>query len=220
MLFLPEIRLKRICDALINYLITDLKDCIAQNKENTSHLYLLFHTDSNDINKSVNYNEAKSIFLRDEANPRYLKVYPVFDRRRAQLPTIHIVVPQDNEDLNQIGDIEGDVYETEDISIMSLQRGYAANFNFIVTSDNINEVVLINYILRALLIGAIPQLNIIGFVNPKFSVQDLNINLDTSPVNCYSKGISMTASYWETVPEIGKDKKANNVVFIIDKIIY
>ena len=42
MLFLPEIRLKKICDALIEYLVTDLEECLDSGEENKSYLYLFF----------------------------------------------------------------------------------------------------------------------------------------------------------------------------------
>lgn len=220
MIFLPEIRLKRICDALLDYLRNDLIGCIKNNIENQSHLYLLFHKDSNDTNNSVNYLEAKNIFLRKETDPRYLRVSPVFDRRRAAVPTIHIVVPQDSENFNQLGDIQGELYEGNDFLAEKIERGFVTQFNLLTTSDNINEVLIINYVLRALLMGAIPQLQVIGFINPQFGVQDLNINPELFPANAYIKGILMTATYMESVPQVGKEKIINTVVFNINKIIY
>lgn len=221
MIFLPEIRLKRITDSLLQYLKTDLIENINNNTENESHLYLLFHKDSIDETISVNYKEAKEIFLRKESNPRYLKVSPAFDRRRAQLPTIHIVVPQDSEEYRQIGDISG-AYEDEDgYDRDKLGRAFQTQFNLITTSDNIMEVLYINYVLRALLLGAIPLLEVVGFINPGFGVQDLNINPDLFPANAYMKGLLMTASYPEIVPEVSaKNPKINNIVFNIEKIIY
>ena len=172
MLFLPEIRLKKICDALIEYLITDLKEHLDSGEENKSYLYLLFHEDEYDNTSSEYYNQAKVFFLRKESDPRYLKIYAIFDRRRAELPTIHIVVPQDSESILSIGDIEGDIYE-ETLN-EKLERGFETQFNLITTSNNIMEVIIINYVLRALLIGSVSNLAVLGFINPKFSVQDLN----------------------------------------------
>lgn len=220
MIFLPEIRLKRVCDALIEYLVSDLKSCIKDEKENESYLYLLFHADKDDKNESVNYNEAKQIFLRKESDPRYLKICPVFDRRRAAVPTIHIVIPQDNEEFRQIGDIEGDLYESENALTEKIERGYICQFNLLTTSDNINEVLLINYVLRALLLSSNPQLQMIGFINPSFSVQDLNINPELFPANAYIKGILMTATYAECIPQLNKEDKTETIIFDINKIIY
>lgn len=221
MIFLPEIRLKRIVDSLIQYLKIDLEEKINKNIECESYLYLLFHENSSDINKSVNYNEAKEIFLRKESNPRYLRISPIFDRKRAQVPTIHIVVSQDNEELRQIGDISG-AYENEDGYVADeLSRGFRTQFHLITTSDNINEVLYINYVLRALLLGAIPLLTTIGFINPTLGTSDLGANPELFPTNAYIKGILMTAFYPEFVPEIKMDNpQINNVVFNINKIIY
>ena len=64
MIFLPEIRLKRVTDSLLEYLRIDLSENIDNNTENESHLYLLFHENSADETISINYKEAKQIFLR------------------------------------------------------------------------------------------------------------------------------------------------------------
>ena len=50
-------------------------------------------------NESSLYKQAKEIFLRKEDNPKYLEVYPIFDPRRKNLPTIFVTIPQDNQDL-------------------------------------------------------------------------------------------------------------------------
>lgn len=218
MLFLPEIRLKKICDALFKYLIEDLKSHIADNKENESYLYLLFHENEKDTNISVNYNQAKELFLRKDDNPRKLFISPVFDRRRAQMPTIHIVIPQDSESLNQIGDIEGEIYE--EILNEKLERGFQTQFSLITTSDNITEALILNYTLRALLIGSTPHLSLVGFVNPSFSVQDLTLRPDLMPSNAYVKGLLMIATYLETFPEVGKVDGVTKVVFDINEIKY
>lgn len=220
MIFLPEIRLKKVVDALFDYLKKDLSENIENGTENLSYLYLLFHEDSKDENTSVNYEEAKVIFTRNENDVRYLKVRPAFDRQRAAMPTVHIVIPQDNENMLQIGDLQGELYEEDNYLTERLERGYQTQFNLICSSDNINEVLLINYILRALLVGSIPQLQIVGFINPQFAVQDLNINQELFPVNAYMKGIIMTATYSESIPQVGKEGTINTFVFNINQIKY
>lgn len=218
MLFFPEIRLKKICDALFKFLRSDLKECIKNNKENESHLYLLFHKEITDTTVSTNYIQAKEIFLREKDNSRYVEIYPVFDKRRAALPTVYITIPQDSEELIELGDIEGEQYE--EVLNQKLERGFMTNFGLITVSDNINEVLIINYVLRALLLGSIGSLQAMGFITPKFSVQELSALADILPANAYSKGLLMTASYIEVVPEIGVVDKVNKVIFDINEIIY
>lgn len=218
MLFLPELKLKKICDTLLNYLKEDIKEAINNNEENKSYLYLLFHEDSLDTNMSVYYNQAKEIFLRKEENSRYLKVSPIFDRNRAGLPTIHIMVPQDSESILQLGDTEGGFYKERGTD--KLERGFKTQFQFVITSDNILEVYLIIYIIRALLIGSTPDLAAVGFIDPSFSTQDLNIRQDVLPANVYMKGILMAASYSESFPETGKINSSSKVIFNLTEINY
>lgn len=218
MLCLPEIRLKKICDALFEYLISNLKENIQKETENLSYLYLLYHKDENDKTPSVNYENAKALFLREKDNPRAFCVRPVFDRQRAGLPTIHIVVPQDTEDLRQIGDIEGEQYG--EILNEKIERGYQTQFTLVSTSENIQEVLTLNYVLRALLLGATAQLSIVGFINPTFSVQDFSIRQEILPVGAYSKGLIMIATYIESVPEVGKQDEVTKLIFNLEKIFY
>lgn len=218
MLCLPEIRLKKICDALFEYLITNLKENMKKKTENLSYLYLLYHKDENDETPSVNYENAKALFLREKDNPRAFCIRPVFDRQRSGLPTIHIVVPQDTEDLRQIGDIEGEQYE--EILNEKIERGYQTQFTLVSTSENIQEVLTLNYVLRALLLGATAQLSVVGFINPTFSVQDFSIRQEILPVGAYSKGLIMIATYIESVPEVGKQDGVTKLIFDLDKILY
>lgn len=218
MLFLPEVRLKKICDALIEYLVTDLKERLDAGEENKSYLYLLFHEDEYDNTPSEYYNQAKILFLRKESDTRYLRIFPIFDRRRAELPTIHIVVPQDSESILSIGDIEGEVYQ--EILSEKLIRGFETQFNLITTSDNIMEVIIINYVLRALLIGSVSNLDVVGFINPRFSVQDLTARPELLPANTYVKGLAMFASYSDIVPTVGKSDGVQRVIFNLNKIKY
>lgn len=219
MLFFPEIRLQRICQSLIRFVVRDLKEKIEEGKEENSYLYLFFHASNKDKNESALYKEAKIIFSRKEEDQKFLKVYPIFDRRRATLPTIHIVIPQDSDNIKFLGDIEGDFCQETNSEI--LQRGFATQFELIVTSDNVLEVLIINYVLRGLLLSSIPQLQEIGFINPQFSTQDLNSNSDIMPANVYMKGILMNANYIESVPQINTEAKAiKDILFNIKEIIY
>ena len=218
MLFLPEIRLKKAVDNLLNWIRKDLEERILNKEENKSYLYLLFHENKDDDNESNNYLQAKEIFSREEGDSRQLIVRPIFDRQRVTMPTIHIVIPQDIESLVQIGDNEGQQYE-DDLN-EQIGRGFQTQFSLITTSDNITEVIIINYVLRALLIGSIINLSLIGFINPSFSVQDLNSREEIMPINVYAKGILMNATYMDTFPEVGKVDGVNQVIFDINKVIY
>lgn len=221
MLCMPEIRLKRVCEALLQYIVDDYNICIKEyNDETLSYLYLLFHEDSDDNTISGLYSQALTIFIENnkEENPRHIEVRPIFDPTRAGLPTIHIVVPQDSDDFNQLGDFEGGVYEKR--IAPKLERGFMSQMGFIVTSENILECLIINYTLRALLIGSVDKLSYLGFINPKFSIQDLNIRPNVLPANVYTKGIMMSANYVDTFPAMGVFHNINHIIFEINCIKY
>lgn len=217
MLFFPEVRLQRICKYLIDYLIDNYKRNLNNQTENQSYLYLLFHKDSDDENMSNFYEQAKTIFLREQNNPRFLQINPMWDKKRAGLPTISIITSPDNENYTQIGDFEGGDYNG--VISRKLERGYQSQFVFMITSENINEVLIITYTLRALLISSIGELAGLGFINPILGVQDIIPQIETFPTNIYSKNIVLNTTYTEQVPElIGLEEELHNVIFNFYKI--
>lgn len=222
MIFFPEIRLKRVCDQLLSWMKKDLKDNLEKDTENLAWLYLCFHEDTTDQHESSLYKQAKEIFLRKEDNPKYLEVYPIFDPRRKNLPTIFVTIPQDNQDLLQLGDIEGkEYYNSGTVSPRyKLERGFKSNFGLITSSDNIQETLIISYVLRALFMGSIAQLQSIGFINPSFSVQNIEAQENILPQNMYMKGLLMTCDYVDVVPEVKTEIEANLLIFNISEIKY
>ena len=117
-----------------------------------------------------------------------------------------------------MGDEEGSFYEER--LTEKLGRGFRAQFGFIITSDNIMEVLIINYVLRALLIGSSDDLSTLGFDNPRYSCQDLNVRPEILPANVYCKGILLNSIYNDTFPSVGKYEGFKEIVFILDKVLY
>ena len=101
-----------------------------------------------------------------------------------------------------------------------MSRGFRSQFGIITTSDNIMEVLIINYVLRAMLIGSISDLSELGFINPEFQTQELNIRPNILTDNVYMKGLLMTTDYIDSFPDVETYKSFKNIIFILDKIKY
>lgn len=222
MLYLPEIRLQRFCSALFAYLVNNYNTFVEAGKENESHLYLLFHQDTINhpdapgIQGEENYYaQAKEIFTRSREDTRALLVRPIFDRTRATLPTVHVVIPQDMQDMSFLGDVHGQLYSNGDEKI---ERGFRSSFSFLVTSDNIMEVNIISNVLRALLLSAPQSLQAIGLINPRLSMQEVNLGPDVVPANTYVRGIFLDSAYTEIVPPIKLKDQVDimNIYFKMD----
>lgn len=222
MLCFPEIRLKRICDTLLQYIITDYNRCIEEGNEKISYLYLLFHEESDVEVISQLYEQAVQVLIknREDSNPRKLEVFPIFKPNRAGLPSIFITCPQDSDNFRQLGDEDGDEEMYKERLAPRLSRGFRSQFGIITTSDNIMEVLIINYVLRAMLIGSISDLSELGFINPEFQTQELNIRPNILPDNVYMKGLLMTTDYIDSFPDVETYKSFKNIIFILDKIKY
>ena len=69
------------------------------------------------------------------------------------------------------------------------------------------------------MIASTPTLEEFAFLTPKFSVQDLNVDNQSMPANCYTKGLMMNCLYQESTPTLYKTKLMD-IAFKIEKILY
>lgn len=218
MLFLPEIRLQRLCSALFAYLVNNHNQFVSAGKEEESYLYLLFHKDTKGEEGEENYYKQAVALFNNSQSERAILVRPIFDRARTTLPTVHVVTPQDVPSIQFLGDIEGGFYSNGE---QKFERGFSAQFSYLVTSDNIMEVNIITYVLRALLLSSSETLDSIGFINPRIVMQEISLGPDVVPSGVYVKGVIMEASYTEVVPPIRIEDQCsivNNVFFIYENI--
>jgi len=151
--------------------------------------------------------EVRDLFSRKEGeNSRFIDVRLSFDAERANIPTIHVTVPTDEEKAPFLGNNQNG-YGGETLSNGSeyrdmYSRMFTARVSLVITSDNAHECMLIYETIRALLISIIPVITLGGFENARLSGQDLMLNQDLVPPNIFIRSISLTGDYLIKVPDI------------------
>ena len=169
---------------------------------------------------SYNYLEnAKSIFLKGNDNPRKVVCNLFYNRDRQNLPTIHIALNQDSPgEGNGLG---FDPYEDFDVETQrfteTLSRTYASRFNIVCTSDNTFEVLIMYNTVKAFMQGNPVLLNTMGLKNVKFGGQDLILTDYLMPPTIYARGFFIDCLYDVVVPPFtldGQGKEGIAHVFV------
>lgn len=211
-MFIPEIQLKSIIDALISTLKTNYEANIAD--ETKSILYKFFNGNAAGI---FNYfTEAKKLFLRDDSDQRKLDSRLFFDRERANIPTVHITLPNESPKSDGIGVDAGyqpEDRDDDDTFNYTYTRGFATQYNIIITSDNTFEVILIYHALKAMLIKVFDSLELMGFRDPRISGGDLNINPDLVPPGIFVRNISLSIYYEQDISALTKGDLISAITF-------
>lgn len=196
MILIPEIELHITLKAILELIRDDFSN---QSNEQDTILYKLLGT--NKLQRYSLFEQAKTVFLAKETDPRFLDVQMFFNLKRASIPTIHITLPSEQSGQNGIGIDEGfagiDTIGMGESMTTSpnYTRRFDTTYNLIITSDNTNEVILLYHMIRAILIPTFDHLNQIGLENCKLGGRDIQTNNTLVPEHIFMRGISLSFSY-------------------------
>lgn len=211
MLLIPEIQLFTIIQKLLGALKSDFN-----NHADKTQTLLFRMFDGKKIGKFDFFEQGKEIFVdRLPEHPRQLKTRLFFDTERASLPTIHITLPSEATGASGIGTDEGfeSALHAGGKFTPVLTRRFDLQYNIITTSDNVFEVILIYYTLRALLISTFTQLEFEGLSNPKLSGQDLRLYQEIIPRNVFARAIGLSVSYEDSSPSLFSKDEITKIIF-------
>ena len=196
---IPVVKLKSILDGLIEYVRLDFE---SQTDESNTFLYKVLagnRTDGFDF-----YEESKNIFLRESTSSRKIQTRLMFTKDIAPTPTIHVREPARTKGIyNSIGgmngmriDLPNDVYTEE------YRDTKKANYEYVITSDNPLETVLIGEVIYTLLLGSWETLHTQLFDLFDFSLKELIANNDLVPYPLYIKTVDIVVQFEVKVPGI------------------
>jgi len=201
-ILMPEVKLKTFIDVILGKIRNDY---VNAGDKTTTFLYKMYGD-----SKSGNYvflDEAVKIFTREGDDPRIIDTRLLYDRERANMPTIHVTIPSESPYEDALGFGEGDVSneadgdpETADTATEYYVRGYRSKFELMITGSNTFEVILIFTTLKAALINNVVSLELNGFRDPKIFGADVKINDQMSP-NAYMRILNLDSFYKLEVPK-------------------
>ena len=219
------LHIKKLVEALVDYAGAELTLRTTEGFANEAFINRCFATDDSD--EGISYLDiAKNLFLRTVSDSRKLEIRLLFDRDRAMLPTIHVREPSKQKgNSDGIGNISEELYLNDfrqdeydkDIFPRTYQHGVRRSFNsqfeLLITSANRHEVLVIEEVLMALLMGSQDTISLLlPFHTTQLSVKELIFNGDISP-NLFIKAITLNVQYEKEYPEIVMNDLFSQILF-------
>lgn len=209
----PEFILWNTINVGLNAIKINLKENITNNTETESFLYQMFSGVG--IQKYEYYRQAKSLLIRDVDAPRTLDVEIGWNMQKNDFPTIFITQPSEQEpsNLNGMGsDVGfGAIGFDEDNLVYqnSYVRTYQTTYQYVIISDNSNEVTMLYHLVKAILLSLRNNLHTAGLQKISVGGGDLNIkSINESPKNVYMKSVNISFSYDSGSPSFNKENYA------------
>jgi hypothetical protein len=202
LLLIPEFQLKTIIDAVLLYIRTDYNTVIDKDDS-----YLAILVKGLKLGKYDVFEQAVEVFInRGRNHPKEMQCHLFFNSERASIPTIHIMLSEDNIGPNGIGVDEGYNQAVYNAVLKTSQsynnRSFESRLSFVITSDNSLETIITYHIIRAALVSVFNDLQFNGLQNPKISGGTLNINPELVPLNIFYQAIYLDFFYDVQVPTI------------------
>lgn len=219
------LRLKKIVDSLLDFVKADyeynlnniIDDGINPEHNTVGESFLFRCIDSDDEIEGISYQQlAVEIFTRDDLENRKVETRLMFDPDRAVLPTIHLREPAKGKGhTDGIGYIGDFIYENEDGSFQEARkRSFASQYEFLITSANRHEVIIMEEVLLGLFIGAQDTLALYHpFYSFQFSVKELMANNELVPRPLFIKSISVNTSFEKAYPDLSKNLMLGKILF-------
>lgn len=209
MIIVPEVIIKTILDNGLAFFKKDWED---QTDKTKSYLYMLLGTLS--LGTFNFYDQLVEILTRDVTDVRHLEVNYFFNTERANHPTIHITLPNENPGSDGLGIDEGyrDAIpanlDFDEIPVYN--RNFVCTYNIVITSENSLEVVALYHFLRSMMISLFIDLENAYISNPKLSGGDITALDNLVPANVFMRNISLNFNYnvpalkLSTIPSFGE----------------
>lgn len=208
MIFIPELQLKKILEGMLTYIRIDWND---HSDKSETFLYKMYYGQVD--GKLDYYTAAQKLFLTDPSDPTAIVIRKIYDADRAKLPTIHMNLPsmsKSEEDTVGMGLEEeligGNVFST-------YLRNFDVNYNFLITSSNEDEVLIIHYTLLSLLTLFMPSIELMGFSHIKIGAADLQLHPDLVPLNIYMKAVTFSSNFGLLIPVAFPGQEITRLIF-------
>lgn len=213
LIIVPEIIIRDTVQKTLELIKQDYNNNV--NEQNTI-LYKLLADQK--LGRYGLFEQAKSIFIKQDSDPRKISVNVMFNRDKIGPPAIHITLPSEDE-VNQtlgIGEGELEYFHNADDELeyrRTFNKRFRASFNIVVTSDNVNEVILMYYVIRALFIGVLEQFYGYCMYNFKISGRDLMLSPDIVPTHIFMRSLGISFEYETGATEFNINDYLKNVNF-------
>ena len=218
-IIVPEIIFFNTLKNILKYIRDDYNN--ASDKLNTI-LYRSF----GDVGGLERYNffqQLVKILITKEDDPRRFDFALGFNAQKCATPHCHITLPNENSGQNGLGLDQDDDDNIFDESIDEykkvLVRRFDSAYNFTLTSDNSNEVVVLYHWLRSIMIQLINHLELSRLEHIVISGGDIQLNSSLVPPTIFIRNISLKFSYDLKIQELFSTEFLTKLIFEMDPAV-
>jgi len=214
---MPILKIKNFVDLLIAFVRTDYNSHV--DKSDT-FLYKLLEGESHEGWSF--YDNAVSLFTRTDTDRRSLATRLLFDRTRADLPTIHVREPaKNNGGFDGIGMLDGGVSVNADGTVSDTSRKtFNSKFELMITSGNSLEVIVIQEVLESAIIAAMESLVVPFFEVVNLTSRELIMENDIERNMLFVKSIDLDIKYEKSgIPKLYTEQNIQSIIFNDPKLI-
>ena len=214
---IPILKVKKFIDLLIEFVRTDYENATDKTKT------FLYRTLSDNVDEGWDfYTNGVEIFSRAASDSRRLETRLMFDRSRANIPTIHVREPAKNKgSYDGIGFLDDDIYinEQTDIDIpptisSTTRKTFQSQFDIMITSGNSLECVLIQEVLESLMLASFDSLTIPFFELVDFTSKELMMMDDVERNMLFAKSITLNIQYQkDQIPKLYTEENIKKIQF-------
>jgi hypothetical protein len=213
-MIIPITKVKKILDALLLAVKTDYNSALTAGVEEESFLYRVLY--GNAFGEYDFYEQGVAIFIRTDASARQLQTKMGFDMSPSQLPVIYVHQPNEvMKGVNTVGwgfDTNEFYTNSDGVVVDKLFRGYSGAFEYVITSPNVLETILIYEVLHAALNSSIDTLSEI-FNIVTMTGKELVAKSEMMPEPLFLKTIIVDGDYVKEFPRLSTVETALLVEF-------
>jgi len=215
-LIIPEVVFFNHLKTILKMIRDDYNDNLSDTTKTI--LYKTFYQ-SGALEKFSFYEQLVKILITKKDNPRTFDFSLGFNMEKSTIPHLHITLPNENSSGNGIGLDEGQYDEIFDDEAQAYHKIYTRRFdsqyNFTITSDNMNEVIVLYHFMRTIFIQMIDSMNQFGIEKIQISGRDIQLNSSLAP-NVFTRNIALSFSYEVSVQDLPAIDFITKLIFEMD----
>lgn len=201
---IPIITIKQLISKLLEFIYVDSS---SEKEEKDTFLYQILGGIKD--NNFDFYEQAKSLFLRDQTNPRNVRILVEYPKDRTAFPCYVIREPgKRNGADNSIGKIK----DYSNLGSYLYRDSRQSDFEIMCLSQNVYESIIMSEVLYALLLAAYDILAS-QFETIDFTIRELMAENEIMPMPIFIKSVSLSVSMNNIVPGLLKEDLLKKVLF-------
>ena len=218
-LIIPEVVFFNHLKTILKMIRDDYNDNLSDTTK--SILYKTFYQ-SGALDKFSFYEQLVKILITKKDNPRAFDFSLGFNMEKSAIPHLHITLPNENSSSNGIGLDEGqfdEIFDDDDKTYHKIYtRRFDSQYNFTITSDNMNEVIVLYHFMRTVFIQMIDSMNQFGIEKIQISGRDIQLNSSLAP-NVFVRNIALSFSYEISIQNLNAVDFLTKLKFAMDPSI-